>query len=531
MPIGAMACAEWLNMIKDSESGLQERLVEIYGDDALILEDRKMIFLRALEGFATQFGGDREVVISRAPGRINLLGNHIDHRGGFVNYMAINRDTLMVASARQDDTVEMRNTNLGRFPPRSFEIGNLLPPEMRGNWLKYIEGLDLLPGDWSNYVQAAVLHLQDRFPNQHLNGMDLVVTGDVPIAAGLSSSSTLVVTSLQAALHFSGLTLPREELAEFCGDAEWYVGTRGGAGDHAAMLYAKRQAVLPLRFFPLETSEVLLPEGYRVVACNSFVEHAPPGIFNERIATYEIGFLLIKSRFPRYAPKLERLRDLSSDHLGIPLTEIYNMIKQLPGRMSRSEILTALPDHVEFLQTLFSPHGEPRDGYRIRQVMVFGLAECARGAQCKDLLESGDMDGFGRLKYCSHDGDRRFDFTSGDQGKSVDNAVGDGVLDQLILDLESGESEKVNRAQIHHQPGGYDCSCEELDLLVDLSATVDGVVGAGLAGGGLGGCVLVVVKESAVNTLIQKLNDAFYTPRNLSNGTLVCASVAGSGLI
>ena len=196
MPIGAMACAEWLNMIKDSESGLQERLVEIYGDDALILEDRKMIFLRALEGFATQFGGDREVVISRAPGRINLLGNHIDHRGGFVNYMAINRDTLMVASARQDDTVEMRNTNLGRFPPRSFEIGNLLPPEMRGNWLNYIEGLDLLPGDWSNYVQAAVLHLQDRFPNQHLNGMDLVVTGDVPIAAGLSSSSTLVVTSL-----------------------------------------------------------------------------------------------------------------------------------------------------------------------------------------------------------------------------------------------------------------------------------------------------------------------------------------------
>ena len=77
MPIGAMACAEWLNMIKDSESGLQERLVEIYGDDAAILEDRKMIFLRALEGFAAQFGGDREVVISRAPGRINLLGHHI----------------------------------------------------------------------------------------------------------------------------------------------------------------------------------------------------------------------------------------------------------------------------------------------------------------------------------------------------------------------------------------------------------------------------------------------------------------------
>jgi hypothetical protein len=141
------------------------------------------------------------------------------------------------------------------------------------------------------------------------------------------------------------------------------------------------------------------------------------------------------------------------------------------------------------------------------------------------------MEGFGKLKFCSHNGDRQFEFSPEGQGAPVDNTITDADLDQLIQDLGSGDPAKADAAQIHHQPGGYDCSCEELDLIVDLANTVDGVVGAGLAGGGLGGCVLAVVKKSAVDALIQKLNDEFYGPRNLSDGTLVCASVAGSSLI
>jgi len=524
-----MACGEFLQEFETSDTRILNRLREIYGDDEPILESRRMVFLRALEGFATHYGQEREVIISRAPGRINLLGNHIDHRGGFVNYIAINRDMLMVASPRQDDTVEMRNSNTDRFPPRNFTIGALLPSEKRGDWLSYIDSVDLPHGDWANYVQAAVLHLQDRFSDRTLKGMDLSVTGDVPIAAGLSSSSTLVVTALQAAMQFNNLSLPYDQIAEFCGDAEWYAGTRGGAGDHAAMLYAKRQAVLPLRFFPLETGEAPLPEGYRVVACNSFVEHAPPGIFNERIATYEIGFLLIKNRYPDHASRLDRLRDLSADNLGISLAEIYSMLKSLPERMTRTEILSALPGQRDRLETLFSPHTEPGDGYRVRQVMLFGLAECARGALCRRLLESGDIDGFGELKNCSHNGDRQFTFSDGER-HLVDNRISDSDIDQLVADLESGVPERVAAAQVHLQTGGYDCSCEELDLLVDLASTVQGVVGAGLAGGGLGGCVLVIVKESAVDQLIDKLESEFYKPRNLTNGTLVCASVAGSGI-
>jgi hypothetical protein len=163
--------------------------------------------------------------------------------------------------------------------------------------------------------------------------------------------------------------------------------------------------------------------------------------------------------------------------------------------------------------------------------MLFGLAECARSAQCQDLLKSGNMEGFGQLKYLSHDGDRQFTLVTDGSESQQNNRITDTALDILIADLESKDSARISAAQIYNQPGGYDCSCRELDQLVDLASQVDGVVGAGLTGGGLGGCVLVFVREEAVDSLLSTLETKFYTPRGLSDAMLVCASVAGSGLI
>ena len=141
------------------------------------------------------------------------------------------------------------------------------------------------------------------------------------------------------------------------------------------------------------------------------------------------------------------------------------------------------------------------------------------------------MASFGRLKYLSHGGDRQFRFAADGSASPRDNRISDADLARLSADLESDDPTRIARAQIHLQPGGYDCSCEELDLLVDLASRVDGVVGAGLAGGGLGGCVLVIIQNTSVPVLIQVLNEGFYTPRGLPDGILVCSSVAGSGIV
>jgi N-acetylgalactosamine kinase len=529
--IGQQQISKWQNDINIRSTHLIDRLKTLYGNDLDILESRLPLYRQALQTFAETYGVDRDAIISRAPGRINLLGNHIDHRGGHCNYIAVNRETLLVASLRNDDRIVIHNALSDRFGPREFSISDLLPPKKRGQWLDYIETVDLVPRDWENYIRAAVLHVQDHFADTSLKGLDIAITGDIPIAAGLSSSSSLVVSTFEAFLHLNELEIPHLEKAEFCGRAEWYAGTRGGSGDHAALLYAESQSVVHLQFFPLTTKEVPFPAEYRVVACNSYVEHAPPGIFNERIATYEIGLMLVKEQSPQHADRLEHLRDLNANHLGISQADIYRILKTLPERMSRAAIRAALPKYQNRLDTLFSPHDEPKEGYRVRQVMLFGLAECARSAQCQHLLKSGDMESFGQLKYISHNGDRQFTFGPDGLESRQNNLIADADLENLIADLESNNSARISAAQLHNQPGGYDCSCQELDQLVDLASRVDGVVGAGLTGGGLGGCVLVFVRDEAVDTLIDTLEAQFYTPRGLSDAMLVCASVAGSGLI
>ncbi|MBT3604524.1 MAG: hypothetical protein HN521_15820 [Candidatus Latescibacteria bacterium] len=529
--IKKMTADNWQTLLTNKDENLLKRLTDIYGDNPEILESRLPLYQQAVETFINAYGETHEIIISRAPGRINLLGNHIEHRGGYVNYVAVNRETLLVASQREDDRVVIHNANASRFTPREFSINDLLPPSKRGDWLAYIETLDLPSHDWENYIRAAILYLQDHFANTPIKGLNIAVAGDIPIAAGLSSSSSLVVSTLEAALHFNALEIPHLEKAEFCGHAEWYAGTRGGAGDHAAMLYAQQQAIVHLQFFPLKTEPVALPAGYRVVACNSFVEHAPPGIFNERIATYEVGLMLIKKNFPQHADKLAHLRDLNAQNLGLETTDIYRMLKTLPERITRDEIRNALPEHHTQLDTLFAPHSDPQEGYRLRQVVLFGLAECARGAQCKNLLQSGNINGFGELKYISHNGDRQFKYDTNGIESQITNRITGQEIDHLISDLESDDPTRIENAQIYRQTGGYDCSCEALDKLVDLASQVEGVVGAGLTGGGLGGCVLVLVKEEAVNTLVETLERKFYAPQNYQDGLLICSSVSGSGII
>ena len=518
--IGQRSAVAWQSQIQSNDTGIAARLVEIYGDDSAILESRRILLLRAIDTFIGSYGPDREVIVSRAPGRINLLGNHIDHRGGYVNYMAINRDTLLVASPNDDDTVRLANANSERFSPREFSISALLPEDDRGAWHEYIEHAERAEGNWENFIRAPVLYLQDQFADHQIRGMDLAIAGDVPIAAGLSSSSTLVVSTFNAAIRINDLAIPRERQAEFCGAAEWYVGTRGGSGDHAAMLYAKRQALVHLRFFPLVTEEVPFPAGFRVVACNSCVEHAPPRIFNERIATYEIGLMMIKKANPEIADRLNHLRDLTPDATGKSVSDIYAMLGQLPVRATRQEIRETLTEDAGRLDTLFSPHSEPGEGYRLRQVVMFGIGECARSQEGVNLLKANNLEGFGRLKRLSHNGDRQFQFAAGST-KPVDNRLSDGDIKRLMDEAP----------QLSEQSGGYDCSCAELDELTDIANSVDGCVGAGLTGGGLGGCVLALVREDAVGALVDAVNERYYKPRDLPDNSLVCSSAEGACIV
>jgi len=328
---GARSIAQWKSLLAAESGPVRERLVEIYGPDPSEIRQRLQLWNDVLDGFARQYSPDANVILARAPGRINLMGMHIDHRGGSVNTIAVG-ETLLAVEPRADDLVVLNNLD-SRYPPRQFSIREELPREKIADWDKwtmarYTERAAAgTQADWSNYVRAAVLYLQhfhtrdDGTFSPALKGMNVFAAGNLRPAAGLSSSSTVVVSSTEACLRVNGIEASDSEIAEFCRQGEWYVGTRGGGGDHAAIKFARRGSLTHIGAFPLTAEQIPFPEDCCAVLCDSLIVAAKTAgarnVFNQRVACYELGLLLLRKRFPERARRMEHLRDVNPETLDV----------------------------------------------------------------------------------------------------------------------------------------------------------------------------------------------------------------------
>jgi galactokinase len=186
----------------------------------------------------------------------------------------------------------------------------------------------------------------------------------------------------------------------------------------------------------------------------------------------------------------------------------------------------------EDLDLFFSTHRLPGDGlYPIRGVVLYGLAECERSRLFADALKANHISEIGRLMNVSHDGDRVARFDSYGKRLPYQSPTSNGYLLDLIDDLESGDPERVMRAQLQWQPGSYHCSVPEIDHLVDISLRTEGVVGAQLTGAGLGGCMMVLVHKNSVPELVADLTEEYYSPYGKPPSILLCKPIAGSGVL
>ena len=533
--------SEWLRLFADDSPRLRRALGRIYGDADLVAE-RKAAYVRVLKLFATRYGAERQAVVSRAPGRVNLMGRHVEHRGGYINPMAINREVLMVAGPREDDVVNLANVDRRSFPDRSFSVSGELSLVPWDDWLTYINSrrvqqmvLDAR-GDWGNYVKAACLRLQQSFRSVRLRGMDAAVVGDIPMAAGLSSSSAIVVAAGEATIACNRLDMTASDFVDLCGEGEWYVGSRGGAGDHAAMKFGRRSQVSRVRFFPFAFEYVPgIPDDHRLVVFNSQVRaqksSSARDVFNQKVAAYEFGLMMALDRFPHFAHLVDHLRDLNAERLHIRPHVIYEIMLSLPQSMTREQLRETLSaGHRERAEEVFRTHSEP-SSYDIRSVMLYGLAECARSERAGELLKGGRLAELGRMMCVSHDGDRVAQLSEGGKMVPFDYRTADATLRRMVSDLQSERPERVDRAQLYNQPGGYACSVPEIDFMADLACSTEGVLGAQLSGAGLGGCMMVLARADAVERLRRKMTRQFYKPRGLKPDATVCRPIEGSGLL
>lgn len=522
--------SEWLEQLEEH----REAFCRIYGDPDLV-EERMEAYRALLRGYIDEYG-DGDVVIARAPGRVNLMGRHIEHRGGSINVISINREMLAVAGRREDDRVLMNNLN-GKFQKREFSISECLHASSTANWVDFIESDEITrmvtenKGDWANYVKAGVLRLQLKEKNHVLCGMNLMFSGNIPMAAGLSSSSSIVVATMEAAVALNDTQLKAQEFIHLCGEGEWFVGSRGGAGDHAAMKSGKRGKITHISFCPFEIQESLeFPSEYDMVVINSFVDAKKSAgakdQFNQRVASYEFGFMLLYEAFPQHRERMQFLKNINPKTLGVPVSTIYEMLLTLPERMTSEELFAALPERYHAkIRRIQKSHAVPEE-YEIRSVILYGIAECERAEKCMDLLKKRDFAMLGRLMNISHDGDR---VTR--NGEEYDHRADDVYLYRLIAALKSEDPNEVLGAQLWMQPGGYACSTPIIDDLVDAMNAQPGVVGCQLSGAGLGGCIMALVEKQHTENLLGFLKREYYEKNNLPMGAEVFHPVEGSMIV
>ena len=498
-----------------SHCELRERFREIYGDEYEAAEKR---YLNLLHGFIRQYG-DAKVLITRSPGRINLMGRHIDHRGGGVNVMAIDRDTVMVVAPRDDDRVTVANAD-GRYKSSTFSIGEELalspspPADNTGSWLSYL-GADAVKtrladsrGDWSNYIKAAVLRFQAA-TDLPFCGMDIFADGTVPPAAGLSSSSSLVVATAEAVVALNVMNLSKQRFVELCGEGEWYVGSRGGCGDHAAMKCAQGKCVTHIDFKPIVVGDSsAFDSRYAVLVVDSLQKarksEGAKDKFNAKVAAYEFAFMLLKKLYPENDWK--EFRDLA---LIEPSSDIYRMLAKLPGQASRSELRALLADETAALDRIFATHADP-GVYDLRGVALYGISECARSRRFTEFLEKGDSVALGEMMKTSHNGDR---------------ITGLRVTDAVLEDLAA------RNADIARECGAYGCSTEQIDALCDLLNATPGVLGSEIVGAGLGGSVIALIEKAKASAILETVGRDYYAKLGEPNRAFVCAASTGSSVM
>jgi galactokinase len=192
-----------------------------------------------------------ETWVVSAPGRVNLIGEHIDYHGLAVLPIAIRRRIRVAFRARSDRRIRAVSTK--EYGLREFEWTPRLAPTAAG--------------DWENYLRAAAEAVGRKWGAGA--GVDAAVVSDLPPAAGLSSSSALIVAFTLALLQANHRQASFEELMEILPEGEHFVGTRGGGMDHAASLASREGCASLIEFEPLAVRPIPVPPDWRFLVAHS----------------------------------------------------------------------------------------------------------------------------------------------------------------------------------------------------------------------------------------------------------------------
>ena len=305
-----------------------------------------------------------EVRTFRAPGRVNLIGEHTDYNDGFVMPAAIDFYTWAKVSPREDRKLQIRSENFNE----EIEV-NLDDPNIAAR------------KHWSDYPVGVAVILERA--GYRLRGARLEIRGEVPIGSGLSSSAAIEVATAFALTAISGVEIDKQELALLCQRAEnEFVGARVGIMDQFVSLFGKPQKALFLDCRTLESELLPLPDNVRLIICNTMVKHElASSAYNERREQCETGVKV----FARHFPEITALRDVGLTELELFKNElsevVYRRCRHVITENGRVLVAAnALKQHdlTRFGRLMAESHQSLRDDYEVSSKELDLMVEFAR---------------------------------------------------------------------------------------------------------------------------------------------------------
>jgi galactokinase len=315
------------------------------------------------QSFEETFG--RTPRLYRAPGRVNLIGEHTDYNDGFVMPMALDRSTWVAAAPRDDRRIVVRSQAYGETV--TLDLGTRRPQRPPRNPKREIfadSAAFAFPSrHWSDYVRGVATLLDSP-------GADLAIASDVPIGAGLSSSAALEIACGFALADLAGLPPDRDALARVAQRAEHgFAGTRCGIMDQMIACHGMAGHVMRLDTRSLERAYVRLPSDTAVLVCNTMVAHELAAAeYNARRADCEAGVQALAAR----DPSIRALRDATRDQLdairGDVAASVWRRCRHVITENDR--VLSAgdaldREDFAAFGRLMAASHASLRDDYQV----------------------------------------------------------------------------------------------------------------------------------------------------------------------
>ncbi|KAL8776332.1 MAG: hypothetical protein Q9213_008310 [Squamulea squamosa] len=456
--------------------------------------------------------GRKPTFVARSPGRVNLIGEHVDYSLYEVLPMAIAADVLIAVAitdghenSKEDDTVIlMHNVN-----PRKHQGSELTVPPMG------LAEIDATKHEWTNYFKAgfngAVGLLRKEDPNFSPRNMEILVDGNVPAGGGLSSSAAFVCASALAVLRANGRQpVKKKELVELAIVSERAVGVNSGGMDQSASVFSVKGDALSVSFSPeLHAEAVPFPKlepPITFMIAQSFVtsdKHVTaPRCYNLRVVECTLAAEMM-------AKKLGLELHEDSGPLGRSLRGLQHAYYS-GGKSSENpsaslgDPSTSYKKQLETMLSMVSEILDKEDGYT-REEIVAALSSSVSA------LEE---------KYMTKFPVDAVRFMLGKRARHVFSEALRVIAFKELLQVP----DSTNRPDILPSLGNlmnetqkscrevYECSCPEIDQLCTIAKGA-GAYGSRLTGAGWGGCTVHLVPKDKVDDVRKAWIEKYYHAR------------------